>query len=100
MTTVVSGPFEWDDETAARNLVINKVSFAQAVEVMTDRDSVRSACPGTNRFIVVGPSRSGRKLFVVWIERGPRDRILSARPASVIEQLEFLKNFWLSKRTS
>jgi len=41
---------------------------------------------GPDRFIAIGMSASARVLHVVHIERGARDRIISARPATPFEE--------------
>ena len=37
---------------------------------------------GTDRMVVIGTSVRDRVLYVVHVERGQRDRIISARPAT------------------
>lgn len=83
MPTVVDGEHEWDDAKAASNLIKHGVTFEEAKTVFTDDRALYLVDPAdAERFIVIGTSVRGRPLFVVHVERGERDRIISARPAS------------------
>jgi uncharacterized protein len=82
MATVVDGDFEWDDAKALSNLAKHGVSFAEAATVFADPFAVYlDDGSGTNRTVVIGTSLRERILYVVHIERGKRDRIISARQA-------------------
>ena len=85
-TTVVLGDIEWDSDKDAANIAKHGVSFAVASTVFVDIDAVFADddAMGENRMTVVGVSISG-VLFVVFVERGERDRIISARKATTIE---------------
>ena len=83
MPTVVEGDFEWDSVKAAANLVKHGVSFAEAATVFADPFAVYlDDGSGVGRMVVIGASLRERVLYVVHVERGQRDRIISARPAT------------------
>ena len=69
MPTVVEGDFEWDSIKADSNLAKHGVAFAEAATM-----------------VVVGTSLRERLLYVVHVERGDRDRIISARLATLGER--------------
>ena len=82
MATVVEGDFEWEDAKAAANLAKHGVSFPEAATVFADPFAVYlDDGSGAGRMVVIGTSLRERVLYVVHVERGPRDRIISARPA-------------------
>lgn len=83
MPTVVEGDFEWDSEKAASNLVKHGVSFPEAATVFADPLAVYlDDGSGLGNIVVIGTSLQERVLCVVHVERGQRDRIISARPAT------------------
>ncbi|OFW11232.1 MAG: hypothetical protein A3H96_25665 [Acidobacteria bacterium RIFCSPLOWO2_02_FULL_67_36] len=83
MPTVVEGDFEWDSEKAASNLVKHGVSFPEAATVFADPLAVYlDDGSGLGKMVVIGTSLQERILCVVHVERGERDRIISARPAT------------------
>lgn len=83
MPTVVEGDFEWDSEKAASNLVKHGVSFPEAATVFADPLAVYlDDGSGLGNMVVIGTSLQERILCVVHVERGERDRIISARPAT------------------
>jgi uncharacterized DUF497 family protein len=83
MATVTEGDFEWDSVKAASNLVKHGVSFAEATTVFADPFAVYlDDGSGMGRMVVIGTSLRERILFVVHVERGDRDRIISARRAT------------------
>jgi uncharacterized DUF497 family protein len=87
MATVVEGDFEWEDEKAASNVAKHNVSFEEAATVFADPYAVYlDDGSGANRMVVIGTSLRERVLYVVHVERGPRDRIISARPATPAER--------------
>ncbi len=82
MATIIDGDFEWDEAKALSNLRKHGVSFAEAATVFADPAAVYlDDGSGTDRMVVVGMSLRARVLYVVHVERGQRDRIISARPA-------------------
>ncbi len=84
MPTVVEGDFEWDSEKAASNLVKHGVSFPEAATVFADPLAVYlDDGSGLGNMVVIGTSLlRTNSLCVVHVERGERDRIISARPAT------------------
>jgi len=83
MATVVDGDFEWDDAKAESNLEKHGISFPEAATVFADPHAIYlDDGSGTNRMVVIGTSLRERVLFVVHVERGVRDRIISARAAT------------------
>ena len=83
MATVVEGDFEWDSDKAASNLTKHGVSFSEAATVFADPFAVYlDDGSGKGRMVVIGTSLRERVLFVVHVERGERDRIISARRAT------------------
>lgn len=87
MATVIHGDFEWDDAKAEQNLRDHGVSFEEAVTAFEDERHLLTD-DGTDRgnFLLIGFSLAGQMLTVVHVERGERDRIISAWPASRHEQ--------------
>lgn len=87
MPTVVEGDFEWDSDKAAANLVKHGVSLAEAATVFADPLAVYlDDGSGIGRTVVIGTSLRERVLYVVHVERGERDRIISARSATAAER--------------
>ena len=87
VASVVEGDFEWDSDKAQSNLEKHGVSFPEAATVFADPAAVYlDDGSGTDRMVVVGTSLRDRVLYVVHVERGRRDRIISARRASRAER--------------
>lgn len=88
MATIVYGDFEWDDAKAATNLAKHGVSFEEAVTAVVDPNALYLAddSGSEQRLVAVGMSKQTRVLFVVHVERGQRDRIISARVATRVEE--------------
>jgi hypothetical protein len=87
MATVVEGDFEWDSEKAASNLLKHGVSFPEAATVFADPLAVYlDDGSGLGNMVVIGTSLQERVLYVVNVERGARDRIISARAATAGER--------------
>lgn len=83
MATVTEGDFEWDDAKASANLEKHGVSFPEAATVFADPLAIYlDDGSGTERMVVIGVSLRERVLVVVHVERGVRDRIISARGAT------------------
>jgi uncharacterized DUF497 family protein len=84
--TVVDGEYEWDEAKARSNLLKHGVTFEEAKTVFTDDQALYLAdASDAERFIAIGTSVRGRGLFVVHVERGTRERIISARKANAQE---------------
>jgi uncharacterized protein len=88
VATIVYGDFEWDDAKAATNLAKHGVSFEEAVTAVVDPNALYLAddSGSEQRLVAIGMSKQTRVLFVVHVERGQRDRIISARVATRIEE--------------
>ena len=87
MPTVIEGSFEWDSDKAAANLAKHGVSFPEAATVFADPLAVYlDDGSGQGRMVVIGTSLRQRVLYVVHVERGERDRIISARSATTAER--------------
>ena len=83
MATVIDGDFEWDEDKAQSNLAKHGVSFQEAATVFADPAAVYlDDGSGADRMVVIGTSLRDRLLYVVHVERGQRDRIITARPAT------------------
>jgi uncharacterized DUF497 family protein len=88
VATTVYGDFEWDDAKAAANLAKHGVSFEEAVTAIVDPNALFLADDSADeqRLVAIGISKQTRTLFVVHVERGERDRIISARVATPAEE--------------
>jgi uncharacterized protein len=80
--------FEWDEEKYAGNLWKHQVTFEEASEVFFDPEQQfgDAFVEDEIRDYIIGYSWSNRMLLVVYVERGWRTRIISARPASSHER--------------
>ena len=87
--------FEWDEEKYAVNLRKHGVKFEEAAEVFFDRFNIYGDASVEEEFreYVLGFSSSAKMLFVVYIEREARTRIISARPATTKESNEYAEQF-------
>jgi uncharacterized DUF497 family protein len=85
--------FEWDPEKAARNLQSHGVSFEDAASVFGDPLAATIPDPDHStdelRSITMGMTPSRRLLVVVSTDRADRIRIISARPATRVEQKKY-----------
>lgn len=89
MATVIYGDFEWDDEKAATNLEKHGVTFEEATTAMVDPNAVflLNEADTEGRLITIGMSHRLSVLLVIFVERGTRDRIISARYATRAEEI-------------
>jgi len=80
--------FEWDEEKYAANLLKHGVKFEIAAEVFFDPfyQTGEASTAEERRDYIVGYSFSEKLLFVVFVERGERTRIISARQATPTER--------------
>jgi uncharacterized DUF497 family protein len=76
--------FEWDTNKAQVNLEKHGVTFEEASEVFFDPfyQTGDTTASGEVRLFVLGYSLAYRLLLVVYVERTPRTRIISARPVT------------------
>lgn len=88
--------YEWDPAKAAANLEAHKVSFSEALTVLSDdfaltREDVR--VEGEQRFVTLGLSDTGNLLVVVYTYREPDSlRVISAWKANRRQRLDYEKN--------
>ena len=98
MPTVVEGDFEWDSAKAESNLEKHGVSFPEAATVFADPMALYlDDGAGTGNMVVIGTSLRDRLLYVVHVihvERGQRDRIISARTATTTERTVYGSGGW------
>ena len=82
--------FEWGKDKERRNIRKHAISFDEAVTVFYDPLSATFADPDhsieEDRFITVGYSSQGRLFVISYTERGDAIRIISARPATMLER--------------
>ncbi len=85
--------FEWDDGKAASNWRKHGVTFEEAASVFEDplaaifEDEAHSW--GERREIIVGHSKRGRLLLVVFAERSEVIRVISSREATRRERSDY-----------
>jgi uncharacterized protein len=84
--------FEWDSHKAQINIDKHGITFEEAAEVFFDPFyQIGDATPKTpshpeKREFILGYSLDQRLLLVVYLERGQRNRIISARPVTRYER--------------
>ncbi|GBF80880.1 BrnT family toxin [Aphanothece sacrum] len=83
--------FEWDTNKAQINLQKHGVTFEEAAEAFFDPfyQTGDGTIYGERREFILGYSLAYRILFVVYVERNQRTRIISARPATRIEKKQY-----------
>ena len=89
----MSFQFEWDVNKAASNLQDHGVSFDEAASVFHDPLALLNGDPdhsvGEERLLLMGMSSRRRLLVVSHVERPPRTRLVSARPATTNERRQY-----------
>lgn len=80
--------FEWDENKAQTNFEKHGVTFEEAAEVFFDPfyQIGNTTTNNEQRDLIIGYSLAQRLLLVVYVERGRRSRIISARPATRTER--------------
>jgi uncharacterized DUF497 family protein len=80
--------FEWDEEKYAVNLRKHGVKFEIAAEVFFDPfyQTGDASVAEEKREYIIGYSFTEKLFLVVFVERGTRTRIVSARTASPMER--------------
>ncbi|QDL07169.1 BrnT family toxin [Brasilonema octagenarum UFV-E1] len=80
--------FEWDENKARSNIEKHSVTFEEAAEVFFDPfyQTGDATANHEQRDFIIGYSLAQRLLLVVYVERGRRTRIISARPATRAER--------------
>jgi uncharacterized protein len=93
MATVVYGDFEWDDAKAEANMRKHGVSFDEAATAFEDPNHliVDDGSGDGETYWLLGFSIAGRLLTVVHVERGRRERIISAHRATVEDERPYRK---------
>jgi uncharacterized DUF497 family protein len=91
MATVVYGDFEWDDAKAEANMRKHGVSFDEAATAFEDPNHliVDDGSGDGETYWLLGFSITGRLLTVVHVERGRRERIISAHRATVEDERRY-----------
>jgi len=76
--------FEWDEEKARSNIADHGVTFEEAAEVFFDPfyQGGDASTEDEAREFIIGYSLAQRLLLVVYVDRGERTRIISARQAT------------------
>jgi uncharacterized protein len=80
--------FEWDEEKYAANIWRHNVKFEEAAEVFFDNEHQYGDASVDEEFreYIVGFSFQLNLLYTVYVERGERIRIISARSATKEEE--------------
>lgn len=83
--------FEWDPDKAHSNLEKHGISFADAVEVLSDpyAITIEDQTSEEQRHITIGLDAIGRILVVVYTWRGDSIRIISARKTTARERAQY-----------
>lgn len=81
--------FEWNADKAESNIRKHDVAFREAAEVFFDpfHQTGDAFVDDEDREFILGYSLSERLLLVVYVERGERTRIISARRATQHEKI-------------
>lgn len=87
--------FEWDAEKARTNLKKHGVPFETAAKVFLDENRIEIYDEANSieedRYITIG--LAGDVLFVVYTERSPKIRLISARVATARERKVYYGDF-------
>ncbi len=85
--------FEWDEEKYASNLWKHDIKFEEAAEVFFDEEYQLgdASVYDEAREFIVGFSFRLNLLYTVFVERGERIRIISARRATNEEERHYAK---------
>ena len=87
--------FEWDEKKAEINQKKHGISFETAAKVFLDEDRIeifdQRHSEEEERYITIG--RAGEVLFVVYTERTPKIRLISARLATPKERRLYYGEF-------
>ena len=87
--------FEWDEEKERINIKKHGVSFDVAAQVFFDQNRIEILDDAHSiheeRYVTIG--MAGDILFVVYTERTPKIRLISARIATARERRAYYGNF-------
>lgn len=92
---------EWDENKNQRNIRIHGISFEEAKGALDDPnaiefyDSIHSTIE-EDRYICIGDIGNFLIVYVVYTDRNGNVRLISARPAEPIEEVEYYEHL---KRT-
>ena len=80
--------FEWNINKAQSNIEKHGVTFEEAAEVFFDPFYQEGDATSNDeqRDFIIGYSLAQRLLLVVYVERGERNRLISARPTTRTER--------------
>ena len=84
--------FEWNDVKATTNVQKHKIAFKVACEVFFDpflKPLSDELIDGEFRDRVIGRTGDWRLLYVVYVIRGERVQIISARRATKVERKQY-----------
>ena len=85
--------FEWDPMKGEANARKHGVTFDEATTVFGDPLNLLMADPDHSRdeerFVLLGMSNRRKLLVVAFVERPPRTRLISARPATRHERRRY-----------
>ena len=83
--------FEWNVEKAASNYEKHGVTFEEAAQTFFDEGQQLgdASVPEETRDYLIGYNFAGNILMTVYVERGVRTRIISARPATPKEKRKY-----------
>ena len=83
--------FEWNVEKAANNFEKHGVTFEEAAQTFFDEGQQLgdASVPHETREYVIGYNFAGNILMTVYVERGLRTRIISARHATPKERRNY-----------
>ena len=90
-----TGPseFDWDGGNAEKNWLRHRVSQSECEQVFFNRPLVVAEDLGhsdsEDRFLALGQTDASRLLFVVYVLRGDKIRVISARDMTRREQKEY-----------
>jgi hypothetical protein len=90
--------FEWDSGNEQKNWIRHKVSAEEAEELFFTEEQliledIRHSTKHEKRYILIGKSKRGRMLFIVYTIRKRKIRIISARDADRKEVVLYEKAF-------
>jgi hypothetical protein len=89
--TLAAVEVEWDAAKARSNLHRHGVDFADAATALYDEMAITipDDDPDEERFVTLAADALGRVLVIAYTWRGPRVRLISARPATRRERRQY-----------
>ena len=94
--------FEWDEGNEQKNWIKHNVSAREAEEPFLTKEQliledIRHSTQLEARYILIGKSKQGRMLFIVYTIREEKIRIISARDADRKEVVLYEKAIKLTR---